>query len=101
VGGAVAFGRLRPVLLVAPVGADPKPNFHRNNDRKSGGGMQGDACCVFFELFVSQSEKSPEQNGSAEVNPANVRLGENSAERKRSFTDLDVAEATTHKELYY
>ncbi len=52
VGGAVAFGRLRPVLLVAPVGADPKPNFHRNNDRKSEGGMQGHVCCVFFELFA-------------------------------------------------
>jgi hypothetical protein len=32
--------------------------------------MQGHACCVLFELFVSQSEKSPEQNGSSQVNPA-------------------------------
>jgi hypothetical protein len=41
-------GMLRARLLAALLRVRREPNFHRNNDRKSEGGMQGCARCELF-----------------------------------------------------
>jgi hypothetical protein len=59
--------RLLAALALAPIGAAPlvarsKPNFHRNNDRKSGCGLQGCAHCGlsrFFSVPESKSKPAP------------------------------------------
>jgi hypothetical protein len=52
--GAMLPRRLLAVLL----SADSKPHFHRDDDRKSGRGMQGPACC---EILVDVSEEEVSQ----------------------------------------
>ena len=47
-GGAM----LRARVLAALLRIRPKPNFHRNNDRNLGGGMQGCARCELFGFFA-------------------------------------------------
>jgi hypothetical protein len=42
---------LPPQLLAVLLSADPKPNFHRNNDRKERGGMQGLGGCGLFQIL--------------------------------------------------
>jgi hypothetical protein len=42
-------GMLRARVLAALLRVRPKPNFHRNNDRKLGEGMQGCARCELFK----------------------------------------------------
>jgi len=63
VGRAVAHGQPPPALLVALISADPKPNFHRNNDRKQVGGMQGLGGCGLFKFLRSKDRFS----GTAEL----------------------------------
>ena len=43
---------LRARVLAALLRVRPKPNFHRNNDRKLEGGMQGCARCELFGFFA-------------------------------------------------
>jgi hypothetical protein len=43
-------GMLRARVLAALLRVRPKPNFHRNDDRKLGEGMQGCARCGLFKF---------------------------------------------------
>jgi len=45
-------GMLRARLLAALLRVRREPNFHRNNDRKLEGGMQGCARCGLFKFFA-------------------------------------------------
>jgi hypothetical protein len=44
-------GMLAARVLAALLRVRPKANFHRNNDRKLGEGMQGCARCGLLEFF--------------------------------------------------
>ena len=52
----IGGGLLSPGLLGVPLGAllrvRSEPNFHRNNDTKSGEGMQGLGACGRFGFFA-------------------------------------------------
>jgi hypothetical protein len=51
-------GMLRARLLAALLRVRREPNFHRNNDRKLGEGMQGCGRCELFGFFASSGRVS-------------------------------------------